>query len=221
LTDDELKTFVNTPITDFTHFTGPGGIGRKNENGWAQCVQDDATEELKEAETSGEESDGIQLIRDCITAVNSQSEYGFFHNTMVPTTGKGNKVGGWGLFDAVLALPETQWSTFNFGHKSLTLREFCRMLKIRGIKRPPGDVVTINGQTVKGWDLRAFIGPAKDWCNIIIKNGVNKVEGVSDVRDGEVSTLLSTSPSTAIENKKESRDNMGKHSMSIQPGPIW
>jgi hypothetical protein len=144
LSDQEI-----THITDITHFTHAQGVGRKA-NGWAKKVIDDATATVEEEEASREESEGVQLIRDCISAVNSQTKHDFFHNTMVPTTARGNKIGGWGLYDAVLALPETQWSIYNFGNKPLTVRRFCKTLKIRGIKRPKGDNVTIDGHPVKG-----------------------------------------------------------------------
>jgi energy-coupling factor transporter ATP-binding protein EcfA2 len=196
-TDEELK------ITDFTSFTGFAGT----RGVWSQQVVDDATEELQETEDNREESDGIQLIRDCITAVDSQTEYGFFgDNTCVPTTAKGNQVGGWALYDAVLALPESPWSTYNFGHKPITITEFCKMLKIRGVKRPRNNVVTIKGHAVRGWDLSAFIDPAWDWCKIKIED-VSGVRPVSEVipatdltpvteTDGGVSSSLSISPST-------------------------
>jgi hypothetical protein len=173
LTDENVTHF-----TDATHFT--------HLRGWGKMVIEDAVEGLKEAQVNEEESDGLQLIRDCITAINGQREYGFFHNSLVPTTTKDNKLGGWALYDAVIDMPEAKWATYNFGHKPITIREFCKMLTSRGIKRPGKDndgVIRIREHTVRGWDLAAFIDPAKNWFDIDIKDEdmIKKIADVTDV----------------------------------------
>jgi hypothetical protein len=133
-------------------------------------------------------------------------------------------VGGKGLYDLVLALPEAKWSTYNFGHKPITIQEFCFMVTNMGVERPKGNVVTVNGHTVKGWDLAAFIEPVWDWFQIDLTgvrgvNEVRPVEGVSEVmqKDGGVSTSRSISPSTPKFVRKGDEERVNKFTL-YNPG---
>ena len=131
-----------------------------------------------------------------VLVVNSQREYDFFCKTKVPTRISSDLP--WGIYTAVLDLPETKLGTYNYG-KPLTEKQFWDMLKYRGVERPSGNNVRIGSFTCKGVDLGAFIEPISRWCHDLTPTrnatpiAVTPVTEVTIVTDG--GTFSSSVPS--------------------------
>jgi hypothetical protein len=174
ITDHNISAFIEN-VTGVTRVTDVTAVGR-----WEKQVLKDALSELDDVEDK-ETSDGVQLLRDCINVVNEQTEYDFFMNTKVPSTA--NDTFNWGLYSAVMALPEAKWSTYNYGGKPLSQTQFWDMLKKRGVKRPGGGTVRIGRGAAKGVDLSAFLDPASRYCPDITpaRNAVTPVTAVTQV----------------------------------------
>jgi hypothetical protein len=182
----------------------PPSVGK-----WEKAVIDDALAEMKAPE-KGAVSEGVQLLRDCIIVINSQGRYGFFKNTLCPTTESEHF--RWGLYSEIIKLPDAKWSTYNWGNKPLTQKQFWAMLKDRGIKRPGNDgsarldyedVITngVKSTTVKTIDLSSFIDASKRYCPDLApinKDGTAVIEETSGT-DGGVSTSLSMPPSPIVD----------------------
>jgi Protein of unknown function (DUF3631) len=168
---------------------------------WEKSVIDDALAELKAPEKSAI-SEGIQLLRDCVGLIEGQETYGFFGNTLCPTTESEHF--SWGLYSEIVKLPDAKWSTYNWGNKPLTQKQFWHMLKERGIRRPGADGSTrmsfedtitkeMKSATIKAIDLSSFVDASKRYCPDITPINKAGTDGTDETRgtDRGVSTSLS------------------------------